>query len=142
MSAFEQKEVTLTFVPAIAVMNEDGSITEPIITIYSDEPSQTYAFPFLTKRIIQIYTNVLFPFINWEMDYSPERVVITVPISDLDRLDELRDRVNFDVNGGQDWGNLALDGETIAYGLTKIVDELEEGGKILYIPLIENITWI
>ena len=125
--------VELTFVPATSVTDLDGSSDEPTITIYADD--ENYAFPLLTDKIASIYRNILLPFLNWEMIYSPEKVIILVPISDLNDIDILRDQTNFDVTEGEEWGDLTLDDETRIFFDPDLVD----GGDILYIPYLDDI---
>lgn len=127
--------VLLTFVPAISVTDETGSSDDPIITIYADPQNRRYAFPLLTDRIASIYKNILRPFIHWEMEYSPEKVVILVPVSDLNQVDQLRDQTNFDVTEGEGWGDLNLDDES----LTFYDPDLEGSGEILYVPFLDDV---
>ena len=127
--------VLLTFVPAISITDETGSSDDPIITIYADPENQRYAFPLLTSKIASIYRNILSPFIHWEMEYSPEKVVILVPISNLDDIDRLRDQTNYDVTEGEGWGDLSLDDES----LTFYNPDLVGSGAILYIPFLDDV---
>lgn len=127
--------VRLTFVPATSTENVDGSMDDPIITIYADPDNTQYAFPLLTERIASIYNNILSSFIHWEMEYSPNKVVILVPISDLGDVDILRDQSNFDVSEGEGWGDLSLDDES----LTFYNPDLEGNGEILYIPFLDDV---
>lgn len=127
--------VRLTFVPATSTEDVDGSSDDPIITIYADAEHTQYAFPILTDRIASIYKNILSPFIHWEMEYSPEKVVISVPISDLDDVDVLRDQTNFDVTEGEGWGDLSLDDESLIF----YDPNLEGSGEILYVPFLDDV---
>lgn len=127
--------VMLTFVPAISISDEDGSIDEPTVMIYTDETNTNYAFPFLTDRIREIYDNIMAPYINYELEYTPEKVTIIVPIMDWDEVDALRDQTNWDVTEGEGWGDLTLDEET-----AQLVNlDLEAGEDILYIPFLNDV---
>jgi hypothetical protein len=125
----------ITFVPAVATVDEGGSLSEPTITIWNNprklyqEPG--YAFPVPTRRILDIYDQIFGGYQGWKLEYYPDQVRVIIPLQDLNQADDLEMHVNYYTLEAEDWGDLHLDEESKLF-----LDPKEE--DLLYIPYLEK----
>ncbi len=127
--------VKLTFIPSVIVTDQNGYGGSPNILIYSNDQSGRYAFPFLTPKIKEIYYNIFSSYPIIDLEYTPEAVIIKTRISNTSQLDDLKNQVNYRIDGTSAWGDLDLDEESLIYsGL----DDITGIGNFLYVPLLEE----